>query len=217
MDMGFRLWLENNNGAADETRVPLGPSDLPYTEEEHKHAKERLWVYDCPRCGGEAYNGVPGKGMHYRGSARCSKCHEGFAVVVPGVKPKHKNGPEVGYVSDDHRRQSADLDAWLKANSPARQDEAKRYRVPPPVKYDICTFPYSNLNRVNSESGYQAWEEVGDLQPTKMSDTAAWLAQHGTNTTKLGGQMTDEEFHAFYGLPTPIRTGQARGRRSRRT
>lgn len=218
MDMGFRLWLENSHGVAKEPQLPSGPPDLPYTEEEHRHAKEKLAVYQCPRCGGDAYNGVPGCGLRYRGSAKCSKCHEGFAVVVPGVKPKHRDGPEIGYSSDDMRRQSAKLDAWLKANSPDRQDEAKRHRVPPPVKYNLPLAKLSSdMSKVNGASGWQAWEEVGDFQPTSREQTNAWMSQHAKNTTMLGGQMSDEEFHAFYGLPTPVRTGQARGRRSRRT
>lgn len=51
----------------------------------------RLWIYECPYCGGDAYSGVPGKGIQYRGSAKCSRCDQGFAAIKR--KPKSKEGP----------------------------------------------------------------------------------------------------------------------------
>jgi hypothetical protein len=44
-------------------------------------------IYPCPHCGGEATNGEPENGSHYRGSARCLDCQESFSVVGGRIKP----------------------------------------------------------------------------------------------------------------------------------
>ena len=52
-----------------------------------------LWIYKCPFCGGNAYNGDPENGTRFRGSAVCSKCEKGFSAI--GQTPISKNGPKL--------------------------------------------------------------------------------------------------------------------------
>ena len=56
--------------------------------------QDKLWVYECPLCGADAYNGKPGEGLRFRGSAECSKCHKQFSAIRQ--IPKSKDGPLVG-------------------------------------------------------------------------------------------------------------------------
>jgi hypothetical protein len=44
-----------------------------------------FWEYQCPECGGCAYNGDPMTGARFRGSARCAGCGHTFAII--GRKP----------------------------------------------------------------------------------------------------------------------------------
>lgn len=68
----FKVWLENS------------------CQEER-----RLWVYRCPQCQkDEAYNGVPGSGRTFRGSAECVNCKHAFSAL--GKTPVSKEGPLVG-------------------------------------------------------------------------------------------------------------------------
>src|SRR5215471_12580689 len=53
--------------------------------------EDRLWVYACPECHGDAYNGDPEIGARYRGGAKCGACGHRFSVV--GIAPERKNGP----------------------------------------------------------------------------------------------------------------------------
>lgn len=74
----------------------------------------RLWVYRCPNCGGDAYNGVPGSGFTFKGSAKCSDCSESFAVCVPGVKPISENGPLIGDSPGWFKKMCDETDARLR-------------------------------------------------------------------------------------------------------
>jgi hypothetical protein len=49
------------------------------------------WEYQCPKCEGKAYNGIPESGNHFRGSAKCRTCGGGFGVVH--VQPLRKDVP----------------------------------------------------------------------------------------------------------------------------
>lgn len=76
--------------------------------------------------------------------------------------------------------------------------------VPPPVKYNFAkymdTVSDSPLNGCEDDSTYE-------LKPLTPEDTARyaakdveeWRAKYGTNTTKLGPQMTDAELKRHYG------------------
>ena len=57
-------------------------------------SEDRLNVYKCPYCGGEAYNGVPGSGFTFRGSAKCSECNKSYSAVHQ--KPISEDGPLIG-------------------------------------------------------------------------------------------------------------------------
>ena len=48
---------------------------------EKKQEYTEYGVYKCPHCGGEALNGIPEKGMRFRGSAQCRKCDETFSAI----------------------------------------------------------------------------------------------------------------------------------------
>lgn len=74
-------------------------------------AERRLSVYECPYCGGEAYNGVPGSGYTFRGSLKCSKCNESYAGI--GQKRISENGPLIGNPPKEMSDMSRRLDAWL--------------------------------------------------------------------------------------------------------
>ena len=95
-----------------------------------------------------------------------------------------------------------------------RLPSGSRRAVPPPVKYDLKDWEFGSDNkRINSrDRPVKEWMplELEDLATTSKEDAVAWLAQHGKNNTKLGQQMTDEELHAFFGLPTARRTGRGR-------
>lgn len=63
-----------------------------------KRASDRLWVYACPHCGGDAYNGVPGTGTRFRGGLKCSKCGKGSSAI--GRTPRSKHGPPAKEAAD---------------------------------------------------------------------------------------------------------------------
>lgn len=67
------------------------------TNEISKAATEKRYLgrYKCPHCGGtNAYNGIPGSGMTFRGGGHCQDCDKGFSIVGSGLKPIG-DGPEI--------------------------------------------------------------------------------------------------------------------------
>lgn len=76
--------------------------------------------------------------------------------------------------------------------------------VPPPVKYNMKNY----LDSITS-SPVNGTEDgsTSELKPLTMDDMASyarsdveeWYAKYGTNTTKLGPPMTDQEFKQHYG------------------
>jgi len=79
----------------EEAAALLHPEQAAPPDEPQQHAREgdprRLWVYECPYCGGDAYTGIPGQGVQFRGSAQCSRCGKGFAAFRR--TPISKEGP----------------------------------------------------------------------------------------------------------------------------
>lgn len=57
-------------------------------------AAKSVVEYQCPTCGGKAYNGDPQTGIQFRGSGLCSECGTKFSIVGLGLKP-------VGKAADD--------------------------------------------------------------------------------------------------------------------
>lgn len=53
-----------------------------------------LSEYDCPRCGGTAYNGDPETGTRYRGGGECGDCGETFSIVGMKLKPRAKEAAD---------------------------------------------------------------------------------------------------------------------------
>lgn len=51
----------------------------------------RCWVYKCPHCSCDAYNGDYKSGSLYRGGAKCSSCGESFSAIK--LEPISKDGP----------------------------------------------------------------------------------------------------------------------------
>lgn len=49
-----------------------------------------LLEYDCPHCGGTAYNGNPQTGDRYRGSGECVDCGQQFSIVGLKLQPREK-------------------------------------------------------------------------------------------------------------------------------
>lgn len=89
MEKGSLAALIRDVTAVDRFLSELQPqkrADDTTTDDE-----DRLWVYECPHCGGDAYNGIPGTGVIFRGSAKCSKCTGSFVAVRRA--PKSKHGP----------------------------------------------------------------------------------------------------------------------------
>lgn len=83
---------------------------------------DRLRIYRCPYCGGNAYNGEPGSGFTYRGSAKCSACNESFSAIK--MKPISENGPLIGQPPKEFTDMCARTDKWLKENSPDRRQRS---------------------------------------------------------------------------------------------
>ncbi len=96
-------------------QIPLGAAGGPTVEKAPEAANEdrRLWVYECPTCSSDAYNGVPGKGVMFRGGGKCSVCGETFSVI--GLKPKSKEGPLLG--SSEKSVEKSDYPPGVPANA----------------------------------------------------------------------------------------------------
>jgi len=59
-----------------------------------KRASDRLWRYQCPKCGStNAYNGRPDGACRYRGSGECADCGGTFSIVGSGMKSIGQDGP----------------------------------------------------------------------------------------------------------------------------
>ena len=57
-----------------------------------KQAADTLWAYRCPSCGGEnCFNGLPDKGLHFRGGMKCADCGETASAI--GRTPLRKDVP----------------------------------------------------------------------------------------------------------------------------
>lgn len=83
---------------------------------------------------------------------------------------------------------------------------------PPPVEYDLAPYAItSDMSTIQSrDNGDWALKPIPNLGIASQSAVADWIGKHGKNTTKLGPPMSDEEFHAHYGLSTAKRTGKHR-------
>lgn len=89
---------------------------------------------------------------------------------------------------------------WDKINGEMYKD------IPRPVEYDLVDYmdTISNGSPLNgSEDG--TWQLTplsrDDTATTAAEDVLNWQKKYGKNTTKLGPQMTDDEFKRHYGNP----------------
>lgn len=90
---------------------------------------------------------------------------------------------------------------WNKLNGEMYKD------IPRPVQYDFADYMSaispsgSPLN--GSEDGTWALTPLSmdDMATTAAQDVVDWQKEFGTNTTKLGSPMTDDELRRFYGNP----------------
>jgi hypothetical protein len=85
---------------------------------------------------------------------------------------------------------------WDKINGKPYKD------VQPPVKYNMPNYLDLDSDKMNgSEDGTWALKPLSqeDMSTTSSEDVLDWQAKYGTNTTKLGKEMTDDEFKKFHG------------------
>jgi hypothetical protein len=81
----------------------------------------------------------------------------------------------------------------------------KMYKnIPPPAKYNFANYTdgltTSPLNGCEGESSYTLRPiSDEDMASYARDDVEEWYRKYGTNTTKLGPEMTDAEFKRFYG------------------
>lgn len=84
-------FVPDRNGPGWIHRGPCydkGPFAINWPDRE-KDAHD-LWEYDCPHCGGTAYNGNPETGDRFRGGGKCSECGETFSIVGLKLQPREK-------------------------------------------------------------------------------------------------------------------------------
>lgn len=77
--------------------------------------ERRLSVYKCPFCNkNEAYNGEPGSGFTFRGSAKCAACGKSFSAM--GQTPVSNEGPLIGEspASREFAKMCRKTDQWFK-------------------------------------------------------------------------------------------------------
>ncbi len=77
-----------DNGISKAASADFDPEDV-------KKSADGLWTYECPECGGDALTGIPGKGIHFRGSAKCTACGHSFGVVGSRQRPIMKSAARV--------------------------------------------------------------------------------------------------------------------------
>lgn len=82
-----------------------------------RYCMDRLFVYKCPWCGGEAYNGDPYTGGRFRGSAKCFECNKAFSAIHE--TPISKNGPP--YVEPEWTKEHLAVMQGLKVRSLQRE------------------------------------------------------------------------------------------------
>ncbi len=79
----FKWWIEHG----DTSKEIEGMMFAKHRREKKAHD---LWEYDCPKCGGTAYNGDPETGDRYRGSGKCADCGHSFSIVGAKLLPREK-------------------------------------------------------------------------------------------------------------------------------
>lgn len=147
----------------------------------------RLRVYECPYCGGDAYNGIPGKGVLYRGSAKCSRCDQGFAAI--GRKPKDKEGPllhaaEFDWSEDQHPRD--DHGRWTTNGrsdplAPAKPDTDHE---PGDTATELRSYPVNDPRHVYDDEETRKLMAVDQhtLPTDLLHRSNAWASDLSTNT-----------------------------------
>jgi hypothetical protein len=76
----------------------------------------------------------------------------------------------------------------------------KMYKdVPPPVQYNFQKY-LDGSDVLGTEGNWQLKSlSQEDMSTTSAEDALDWQQKYGTNTTKLGSEMTDAEFNKFHG------------------
>lgn len=109
---GFGRSVAQNHGHVSTVRHADGGEHIARNtslkdaknHQHYDHAEgQRLWVYDCPECGGPALNGDVVRRTKYRGSARCTDCGHSFSCV--GCEPADRNGPSISQSAPVQSRQ----------------------------------------------------------------------------------------------------------------
>lgn len=79
--------LNSDNVFDGIMKIVDGPSRHE-KEEKTGSSNTKHTLYKCIYCGGDAYDGVPGEDIRFRGSAKCTGCGKSFSVIK--MKPSEK-------------------------------------------------------------------------------------------------------------------------------
>ncbi len=86
-------WIETHMTGGDSvlvqsTSTSISVPAMPWKELALNPLNPSIVEYDCPKCGGTAYNGDPKTGTQFRGGGACADCGHQFSIVGMKLKPR---------------------------------------------------------------------------------------------------------------------------------